>query len=63
MELPRQSVVRIRKMGLLTLGGSDYDPDKNDWQIGKGDGEMYISLKRMTDYLKYKNRFIILDKR
>ena len=57
LELDRQSVARIRKRGLLVLGGSDFDPEKNHWQLGVGDGRMYVSSRRLRDYLSYKSRY------
>jgi hypothetical protein len=38
--------VRLRKEGYLTLGGSDHDPEKDHWQVGVGDGDLYMSIRR-----------------
>lgn len=51
----------IRK-GMLVLGGSDYDPKKNDWKLGVGGDEtMYMSERRYQDLLGYKNRYNVRD--
>lgn len=56
MELPKSLVATIRKIGLLILGGGDYDPARNHWQIGTGDetNSMFISPKRYEELRKYK---------
>lgn len=56
LEIPRNVIWAARKSGLLILGGSDYNPEKNDWQIGEGDGSMFISSKRLDEYKAYMSR-------
>ncbi|MEK7497660.1 MAG: hypothetical protein AAB656_01960 [Patescibacteria group bacterium] len=51
--LDKTFVRQIRNMNLLILGGSDFDPLKNHWQIGVGDGSMYINPRRMRDVDSY----------
>ncbi|HBL52414.1 MAG: hypothetical protein UV20_C0012G0009 [Candidatus Magasanikbacteria bacterium GW2011_GWA2_42_32] len=46
-------VADIKKRGLLILGGSDYDPTKNHWQIGIGGGNTYISPRRLKEFDDY----------
>lgn len=56
MELNRNTIREIRKEGYLILGGSDYDPKKNEWIIGVGKKpfEMFISPRRAGELEKYK---------
>lgn len=56
IELPKSLVTDIRKQGLLILGGGDYDPTRNHWQIGSGDetNSMFISPKRYQELENYK---------
>lgn len=58
IELPKSLMAIIRKSGLLILGGGDYDPTRNHWQIGTGDesNSMFINPKRYSELLEYKNR-------
>lgn len=46
-------VETIRQKGLLILGGSDYDPTKNHWQVGIGKGNTYISTRRLKEFEEY----------
>lgn len=56
-ELPLFPLIKeIRRQGFLILGGSDYDPEKDDWQIGVGEGAMFISPRRYKDIESYKKR-------
>lgn len=61
MELDRSTVREIRKEGYLILGGSDYDPKKNEWGIGVGKRpfEMFISPRRLQEIEKYKQEKIL----
>ncbi len=56
-DLPTSWIKTLRKAGKLILGGSDFDPVKDDWQPGVGKGTMYLSNRRgkeLTKYLKKK---------
>lgn len=55
LELPKSLAADIRRKGLLILGGGDYDPARNHWQIGTGgENSMFISPKRYEELRKYK---------
>jgi len=54
LELSMDLLRNIRNEGLLVLGGSDYNPDRNEWKIGSGKGPMFISPGRYADLLRYK---------
>lgn len=47
--LSQEDILEARRKKLLVLGGGDYDPKKNDWQIGEGMGGMYISPRRVSE--------------
>lgn len=58
LELERRTILQTRKLGLLVLGGSDYNPSVKEWKIGSGDGTMFISQRRLYElrnYLKIRN--------
>lgn len=56
-ELPASLIKEIREQGFLILGGSDYDPEKDDWKTGVGQGAMFISSPRRYEEIKsYKKR-------
>ncbi len=46
MELTMSFVKSLVGEGKVILGGGDFDPVKDDWQIGVGNGEMFISPRR-----------------
>lgn len=57
-DVPISVIKSLRKTGKLILGGSDYDPIKDDWQPGVGKGTMHLSDRRgkkLNDYLKIKH--------
>lgn len=57
-DVPISVIKSLRKTGKLILGGSDYDPIKDDWQPEVGKGTMYLSDRRgkeLNDYLKIKH--------
>lgn len=47
----------IRKNGLIVGGGSDFDPNKNHWEIVTGDGSLKLSHRRL-DELKERIEFV-----
>lgn len=49
VELSSEVIKNARKEDLLVLGGSDYHPQKNNWQVGVGSGDMFISIRRMEE--------------
>lgn len=49
-------VSKARAIGLLVLGGSDYNPVRNEWQPGVGKGDMYISPRRLKELELYLER-------
>jgi hypothetical protein len=49
LEISKSTVREVRAKGLLILGGSDYDMDKDHWQLGIGDGSMFLSLRRLNE--------------
>lgn len=53
LEIHKDTIRTARQKGLLILGGSDFNPSKNDWQIGVGAGELYISLRRHEELDRY----------
>lgn len=53
-ELNKKAVRLARQKGLLILGGSDFHPQKKHWQIGEGDGSLFISFRRYSDYIAYR---------
>lgn len=55
-ELPASLIKEIRRQGFLILGGSDYDTEKDEWQIGVGKGAMFISPRRHKEIESYKKR-------
>lgn len=56
IEVDRKTLINTRSKGLLVLGGSDYNPNLNHWQVGVGQGGMYISARRYLDLKRYKTR-------
>ncbi len=52
MEIAPEIASEAHRTGLLVLGGSDYNPDNNHWQMGNGKGDMYISPRRAKDLKK-----------
>lgn len=52
-EVPKNWICVLRKMGKLVMGGSDFDPVKNDWQPGVGRGQMFLSLRRGKEFFEY----------
>jgi predicted metal-dependent phosphoesterase TrpH len=57
-EFSKSELKEFRRTGHLVLGGSDYDPDKEDWQVGIGSGDMYLSAMRFRDLSRYiENKF------
>jgi len=55
-DIDRQTIKETLTMGKLILGGSDYSPDKNHWEIGHGNGMMHISSRRYQELMKYRDR-------
>jgi hypothetical protein len=53
LETDKGTVIDARRKGLLVLGGSDYHPEKNDWKIGEGNGDMFISSNRYSELMRY----------
>ena len=53
LELGREIVADARKRKLLILGGSDYDPDVEEWQVGSGSGALYMSPRRYQELTSY----------
>jgi len=51
IDIPPNIIRNIHK-NKVVLGGSDFDPKKNDWQIGHGRGDMFISLRRGEDLFR-----------
>lgn len=56
LEIDARIIVETRARGLLVLGGSDYHPGKNEWKVGIGNGDMYISTRRMIDFDNYQKK-------
>lgn len=54
LEIDTKTIAEIRIKKLLVLGGSDYHPGKKEWEIGIGNGDMYISTRRMIDFYNYQ---------
>lgn len=52
-DVPISVIKSLRKTGKLILGGSDYDPIKDDWQPGSGKGTMYLSDRRAIELVNY----------
>ncbi len=52
-DLPVSVIKSLRRSGKLILGGSDYDPIKNQWQPGIGRGTMYLSDRRGKELVSY----------
>lgn len=50
-DIPRKEIINTRKKGLLVLGGSDYQ--QLDWELGIGNGDLYISPLRYKEFLSY----------
>ena len=44
------AIKSARKLGLLVLGGSDYDPRKQDWELGVGRGDLFINKRRLNEF-------------
>lgn len=57
--LSKQVIRWLRTKGKIILGGSDYNPlrdgEENQWLLGIGKGEMYISSKRLEREYGKKN--------
>ncbi len=53
LELNKDLIRDIRGRNLIIIGGSDFHPDFDDWQVGIGDGAMFISPRR---HLELKSR-------
>lgn len=51
LKLPREFIKNARASRLVISGGSDFDPEKNHWQIGIGSGSMKISHRRLEELL------------
>lgn len=51
LEVGRNVIRDIKQRNLLIMGGSDYDPSVEEWQIGSGDGTMFISIRRHKELL------------
>lgn len=45
MELKKSQVEELVRTNVLLIGGSDYDPLKNHWQPGIGDGNMFVGIR------------------
>ncbi len=56
LEIDTKTIAETRIKGLLVLGGSDYHPGKKEWKVGIGNGDMYISIRRMIDFDNYQKR-------
>ncbi len=59
-DISKDVVVKARKVGLLVLGGSDYQ--QLDWELGIGNGNMFVSPKRYEElitYIKNKNNGVL----
>ena len=56
LELTKGQIRQIRHDELIILGGSDYDPEKNDWQIGSGSGSLWMSPGRLAEYLDKQSK-------
>lgn len=52
-ELNLATALNISRKGLLILGGSDFNPEKNDWQVGVGDGTLHIRREKLFELEKY----------
>jgi hypothetical protein len=52
-DLTDEQIDYIESQGQLVLGGSDYDPEKNDWQIGIAKGGTEKSLQTVKQKLRY----------
>lgn len=50
-DIPSFVIRDARKRGLLILGGSDYQ--QKDWEVGIGNGNMFISPKRYGEFLDF----------
>lgn len=50
-DIPLDVIVSAKKNGLLVLGGSDYQ--QQDWDVGEGNGKMFISPRRYGDLVEY----------
>ncbi len=53
IDIPKEVIINTRKKGLLVLGGSDYTYSKNDYQLATGKGDMFISPKRLDEFMNY----------
>jgi predicted metal-dependent phosphoesterase TrpH len=46
LEFNKDIIRDTRDRNLIVLGGSDFHPDLDDWQVGVGNGAMFISPRR-----------------
>lgn len=58
LDIPLNELKQIRFTGRLILGGSDYDPAINDWKIGSGKGDLYISRRRYQELMDYQETIL-----
>ena len=54
---PVEFLREVRNDELIIIGGSDFDPDKNHWEIITGDGSLRLSHRRL-DELKGRINFV-----
>lgn len=55
LELSKSIIKQVLRDGKLVLGGSDYDPEKQHWAIGVGDGAMFISKRHLPQFWNFIN--------
>ncbi len=53
LDIPVEVIKDTVQTGLLVLGGSDYQ--EKDWEVGTGNGKMFISTRRYLELLDYVN--------
>lgn len=53
LEINKRLIAEIREKRLLILGGSDFHPQKNEWKVGIGDGNLYINARRRLELNRY----------
>lgn len=57
IELSPDQVELIEKQGKLILGGSDYDPEKEDWKIGRGNGRLDMPADVLVKFRQYVSKY------
>lgn len=61
LEIDTKTIAETRTRGFLVMGGSDYHPGKKEWEVGIGNGDMYISTRRMIDFDNYHKRMKVTE--